>query len=103
MAKKKIPSKFREKKILERQLKERKTKMPPRKKLNWRQFLKALPKKISKFFRDVIHELKRVSWPTRKELFIYTVIVLVTIAFFSVVLGLFDFVFLKLVELLIRF
>lgn len=103
MAKKKIPSKFREKKILERQLKERKTKMPPRKKLNWRQFLRALPKKISKFFRDVIHELKRVSWPTREELFIYTVIVLVTIAFFSVVLGLFDFAFLRLVELLIRF
>lgn len=103
MAKKKVPSKLRAKKILEKQLKDRKPPQPSRKKVGWKQFLKNLPKKISKFFRGVVHELKRVTWPTRKELWTYTIVVLVTVAIFALLLGLFDFVFLRLVEVLIRF
>lgn len=102
VAKKKVPSKYRQKQILERQLKERKAQvLPPKKKVGWKQFLKGLPKRISKFFRDVVHELKRVTWPKRKDVWIYTIVVLVAIVFFAIVLGLFDFIFLRLVGLLI--
>jgi preprotein translocase subunit SecE len=36
------------------------------------------------FLRDVIREMKKVSWPGRKELYRYTVTVLATVAFVSV-------------------
>ena len=37
-------------------------------------------KRIGHFFREVISELKKVSWPSRKELISYSVAVLVFIA-----------------------
>ncbi len=103
MAKKKVPVKYRQKAIMERALKERKTPTPPpRKKIDWKQWFKALPKKIVKFFREVSHELKRVTWPTRKALLTYTIVVIVTLIFFAIILGVFDFLFIQLVELLGR-
>lgn len=100
MGKKKIPTKFKQKAMLERQSKNKKAPAPSGKKINWKQFLKKLPGNISKFFRDVVHELKRVTWPTKKEVFKFTIVVLVTMAFFAVILGIFDLVFLRLVELI---
>jgi preprotein translocase subunit SecE len=103
MAKKKIPLKYRQKYIMERQAKkERKAPAPSRKKTNWGQFIKKMPGKIAKFFRNVVHELKRVTWPTRKALLTYTVVVLVTLVFFAIILGLFDLMFMRVVELLAR-
>jgi len=56
---------------------------------------KPLPARISLFYRQVIAELRKVIWPTRKELVTYTsvviVFVLVTIAYVSVL----DFGFAK--------
>jgi preprotein translocase SecE subunit len=46
----------------------------------------------------VVHELKKVTWSTKKDLFRYTVIVLITIAFFAIILGFFDFIWLRLIE-----
>ena len=47
------------------------------------------------FLREVRQELKKVNWPTRQELFAYTVVVLVSvIVLTSFVFGL-DFVFSK--------
>ena len=44
---------------------------------------------ISGFFKNVMSEMRKVSWPRRKELTKYTVIVLATVAvmavFFAVV------------------
>ena len=46
---------------------------------------RPLPQERSKrvsprqFLREVRQELKKVNWPTRKELFAYTVVVLVTV------------------------
>jgi preprotein translocase subunit SecE len=50
---------------------------------------------ISRFFREVVAELRKVIWPTRKELLTYTgvVIVFVTVVT-AVVVGL-DYVFAK--------
>ncbi len=49
---------------------------------------KPLPARISLFYRQVIAELRKVIWPTRKELVTYTsvviVFVLVVIAYVTV-------------------
>jgi preprotein translocase subunit SecE len=103
MAKKKLPYKYRQKVVLERALKDRKPPAaPPRRKIDWKKFLKELPRKIAKFFRDVLHELKRVTWPTKKALLTYTIVVLIALAFFAVLLGVFDFLFIQLIELLAK-
>ncbi len=103
MAKQKIPTKFKQKAMMEKMMQDRKPpSAPARKKINWKKFFKELPGKIAKFFRDVSHELKRVSWPTRNEVFKYTVIVLVTIAIFALLLGGFDFVWVRLIEFLAK-
>ena len=104
MAKRKVSRKYTKKGIMERQMQQDK-KMPsqkPRQKMNWKQFVKNLPHKIAKFFRDVGRELKKVTWPNRKTLLTYTLVVIVTIAIFGVILGVYDFIFLKIVELLAR-
>jgi len=102
MAKRKVSRKFKKKAIMERQMQERKLPSQPRKKIDWKQFIKKMPSRIAKFFRDVIHELKRVSWPTRRALINYTIVVVVTIIIFSIILGVFDFGFLQLIELIAK-
>ena len=42
-------------------------------------------KRIGKFFKDVITELKKVTWPTRKNLISYTIAVLVFVAIMMLV------------------
>ena len=51
---------------------------------------------------EVVVELKKVSWSTRKELFEATWIVIISSAFLGVYIGTADFVLSKLVGLLIR-
>jgi len=103
MAKKKVPFKYRPKQIMERQLKDRKPpSAPSKRKVDWKLLFKRLPGRIAKFFRDVVHELKRVSWPSRKSLITYTIVVLVTLVFFATILGLFDFAFLRLIAVLAK-
>jgi preprotein translocase subunit SecE len=56
---------------------------------------KPLPARVSLFYRQVIAELRKVIWPTRKELVTYTTVViafvLVVIAYVTVL----DFAFSK--------
>jgi len=56
--------------------------------------------KIRDFLTEVVTELKRSSWPTRKELIDSTVIVLVTMLLFGIFVSSADFLFVKIVELL---
>jgi len=101
MAKKKVPVKYRQKAIMERAMRDRKSPVAPqRRKIDWKQWFRALPKKIAKFFRDVVHELKRVTWPTRKTLLTYTLVVIVALIFFAIILGIFDFLFIQLIDFL---
>jgi preprotein translocase subunit SecE len=53
------------------------------------------------FVKEVRGELARVAWPTRPETITYTLVVIVTVAFFMIVIGAIDFVALKGVLLLI--
>ncbi|WP_237563736.1 preprotein translocase subunit SecE [Halalkalibacter okhensis] len=56
---------------------------------------------VGKFFRDVVQEMKRVSWPTRKELTRYTWVVLGTVAFISVFFFVVDYGISELVRILL--
>ncbi|MDQ0300914.1 preprotein translocase subunit SecE [Salibacterium salarium] len=54
-----------------------------------------------RFLREVGREMKRVSWPTRKELTKYTIVVVLTIAFFVVFFAVVDLGLSELVRLLL--
>ncbi len=49
------------------------------------------------FVRQVVAELRKVIWPTRKELVTYTSVVLVFVVIMVSVVSLFDFAFTKAV------
>lgn len=55
-----------------------------------------------RFFKDIVSELKRVTWPSGKELLNASLVVFAFIAVFAVVVGLFDFGFGELVNLFLR-
>ncbi len=54
------------------------------------QFFKLLPGRIATPFKSMWHELRKVTWPTRKDLINQTVIVLLFILVMSIVVGLLD-------------
>jgi preprotein translocase subunit SecE len=53
-------------------------------------FFKRLPKLIVSPFKNTWRELKKVTWPSRENLFQYTGIVLAFMAFMGLVIGLLD-------------
>jgi len=53
---------------------------------------------LGKFFKDVRIELRKVTWPTRKDLFQSTVVVIVAVAIAGAYTGALDFIFSRLVE-----
>jgi preprotein translocase subunit SecE len=58
---------------------------------------KPLPARISLFYRQVIAELRKVIWPTRKELVTYTSVVVVFVLIMVAVVAVFDLAFGKAV------
>ncbi len=48
-------------------------------------------KGIRKFFREVVSEVKKVSWPNAKDLTNHTLVVVVLILLFAIVIGIVDF------------
>ena len=57
--------------------------------------------KITNYFKETRAELKHVTWPTRAQAIGYTVIVIVFSAIIAALLGAFDFIFLKAIQLFI--
>jgi preprotein translocase subunit SecE len=53
-------------------------------------FFKHFPTRIAQPFKNTWRELKKVTWPTRKDLLNYTLIVLAFMTFMGVVIGLLD-------------
>ncbi|WP_169748044.1 preprotein translocase subunit SecE [Pseudonocardia acaciae] len=51
--------------------------------------------RLSRFLREVVAELRKVIWPTRKDLVGYTIVVLVFVSFMVALVALLDFVFAK--------
>jgi len=66
----------------------------------------AKPKKQRKspvvYFKEVLSELKKVSWPTKKELISYSTVVTLFIIIVALILFGMDTVFGKMLELLLK-
>jgi len=54
------------------------------------------------FLSGSFHELKKVRWPSRREMFNYTLVVLSTIIIFSLFFFVVDFCIFKLVKFVIE-
>ena len=59
-------------------------------------------KSIAKFFREVSSELKKVSWPSMKELTNYTGVVVAFLIISAAVIGVFDYVVVVLLRPLLN-
>ena len=55
--------------------------------------------RVGLFYRQIISELRKVVWPTRKQLSTYTAVVLVFVTFIIAVVSLLDLVLTKIVFL----
>ena len=53
----------------------------------------ATNNKVGNFFKNVRAEMKKVSWPTRKELKDYTIVVLVMCVIVTLGIYVFDMIF----------
>ncbi len=53
----------------------------------------SLVSRLVRFLREVVAELRKVIWPTRKQLITYTIVVLVFVSFMVALVALLDFVF----------
>jgi preprotein translocase subunit SecE len=53
----------------------------------------SLPNRLARFLREVVAELRKVIWPTRKQMVTYTIVVLVFVSFMVALVAGFDFVF----------
>lgn len=58
----------------------------------------GLGKRITKWYKELKSEAKKIVWPSRKQLINNTLIVLVVIVVSSIVIGLLDTMFVKLLE-----
>ena len=53
--------------------------------------------RVGLFYRQIVSELTKVVWPTRKQLSTYTAVVMVFVTFVIAVVSVFDLVITKLV------
>jgi preprotein translocase subunit SecE len=60
-------------------------------------------KRLQDFLRDVHGEMKKVSWPSRKNTVSSTVVVIVTVILVALFLGLIDLVLSKLMGELLKY
>jgi len=67
---------------------------PKKKKLN-------IIQKIQRFWRETVGELRKVTWPTPTEAWKMTRLVLLVMVVMSLILGLLDLGFSKLINLLV--
>jgi len=71
----------------------------------WSKFLtglKSLPQRIAKSVMNTVAELKKCSWPSRKDLITYSLVVLVFMVALGVVVGVLDLAASALVQALIN-
>ncbi len=58
--------------------------------------------KVNQFLEEVVSELRKVTWPSREEVIRSTTVVIICIAFCSVVLGAFDLAWGKVISYLLN-
>lgn len=59
-------------------------------------------RRVQRFFHDIRIELKKVNWPTRRELLVFTSVVIVVIFVVGVFFWVLDTGFTALLKLIIR-
>ena len=52
--------------------------------------ISALLQKVTNFYREVVVEMGKVSWPSREQLQVSTIVVLVVTIIFAAFIGSFD-------------
>lgn len=57
---------------------------------------------LKEFMIGLKAEMKKVIWPTRKELFSYTVIVFIAVMFVCALIWICDTVFSRIIEMILR-
>ncbi|MCQ2552223.1 MAG: preprotein translocase subunit SecE [Clostridia bacterium] len=57
--------------------------------------------RVAEYFKGVGAELKKVVWPTKKETYKYTLVVIVVCALFALLFWVLDTVFLALLGLIV--
>jgi preprotein translocase subunit SecE len=60
--------------------------------------VKNAPRNLITFYGDVKTELKKVTWPRKKEVYATTLIVIITVFFFGVYLYVVDFFLQNIVQ-----
>ncbi len=58
--------------------------------------------KVIRYFREVRSELKKVVWPTRQEAIKLTILVIVGTILISLLIGVFDYIFTKILEFVLK-
>lgn len=58
--------------------------------------------RLMSFFRDTVREMKKVSWPKRKELTRYTITVMATVTFFAIFFAVIDLGISELIRLILE-
>lgn len=58
--------------------------------------------KAKDYFKDVVVELKRVTWPTKKDTMAATWVVIITVIILSIFLGIVDFALSQLIKMFLR-
>ncbi|WKZ26248.1 MAG: preprotein translocase subunit SecE [Candidatus Paceibacterota bacterium] len=58
-------------------------------------------KRVLNYVKDTKGELKHVSWPTRRQTLVFTLVVVAISFFVALFLGLFDYIFAQIIEYLV--
>lgn len=56
---------------------------------------------VNQYFKDTVSEMKHVSWPTKKQAILFTILVIAISVVISAYLGALDAFFVKLLNLFI--
>ncbi len=65
--------------------------------------VKDAPRNLVAFYGDVKTELKKVTWPSKKEVYATTLIVIITVFFFGIYLFVVDFFLQNIVQRIFGF
>ena len=60
-------------------------------------------KNIGRYFKNMWHELKKVTWPTKKEVLNYSLVVFAFMVVMGIIIGVIDFGSGALVDLVVSF
>jgi preprotein translocase subunit SecE len=58
--------------------------------------------KVINFIREARTELKKVTWPNRKQLISSTIVVMITVIIVAIFLGVVDLVFSRIVTIILQ-